>query len=265
MSSIIRPTPAQQTRRLIVLVCAVVAVLVPAVQMLGGMGQSQAEFAADSDATLRVAGWAFSIWSLIYLGILAYAVRQVLPATGESVPINRLGWPSAAAFLLIAAWIVAAAVDAEIATIVIIWAALLILLGAMLTIAGEIRRTPRLDRDRWLTLWPLGLLAGWLTIAAPVNILTVATGNDALLAALPPLGWALLAVVGVVFVGLAVTWRLRLLAYPLPIAWGLIGVFTAEQARQPTLAFSALAGAVLLLIGAVVLAFGLRRGVEKVA
>lgn len=265
MSSILRPTPEQRTRRLIVLVSAVIAVLVPAVQALAGLGQSQAEFAADSDATLRVAGWAFSIWTLIYLAILAYAIRQVLPQTGESDLIRRLGWPSAASFLLIAGWIVAAAADAELATIVIIWAALLVLLVPLLAVAEEARRTPRWDRDRWLTLWPLGLLAGWLTIAAPINVLTILTGDGTLPAALPPLGWALLAVIGVVLAGLAVTWKLRLLAYPLPIVWGLVGVFAAEQARNPTLAFSALAGAAVLLVGAVILSYGLRRGVDRAA
>ena len=98
MSSILRPTPAQRTRRLVVLAAAVFAVVVPLVQNLAGLGLTQAEFAADGNQTLRVAGYAFSIWGLIYLGLLAYAVRQVLPQTGESVLINRMGWPSAVAF-----------------------------------------------------------------------------------------------------------------------------------------------------------------------
>lgn len=91
MSSIVRPTPAQRTRRLVVLAAAVFAVVAPIVQNLAGLGLTQAEFAADGNTTLRVAGYAFSIWGLLYLGILAYAVRQVLPQTGESTLINRLG------------------------------------------------------------------------------------------------------------------------------------------------------------------------------
>jgi hypothetical protein len=69
MTAIERPTPAQQTRRLAVLAAAVFAVIVPVVQALGGFGLSQAEFAADGNQTLRVAGYAFSIWSLLYLGL----------------------------------------------------------------------------------------------------------------------------------------------------------------------------------------------------
>ena len=264
MSSIVRPTPAQRTRRLIVLVCAVFAVLVPAIQALAGLGQSQAEFAAAGDSTLRIVGWTFSIWSLIYLWILAYAVWQVLPQTGESPLITRMGWPSAAAFVLIGAWIVAAAADAQAATVVIIVLAMLSLVAPLFLNAREVRATPTRDLDRWLLLWPLGLLAGWLTVASAANILGVATALNALPAALSPTAWAVVAVVVVVALGLIGAWRLRLLAYPLLIAWGLIGAFAAEQTRNPTLAFTALATAVLLLIGSVLIVFQLRRGVDRV-
>ena len=71
MSSIIRPTPRQRTRRLVVLAAALFAIIVPLVQNLAGLGLNQAEFAADGNSTLRVAGYAFSIWGLIYIGLLA--------------------------------------------------------------------------------------------------------------------------------------------------------------------------------------------------
>jgi len=252
------------TRRLIVLGAAVFAVVVAQAQMLLGWGQTPGEFAADSDATLRVAGYAFSIWGLIYLGLLVYAVRQALPQTGESDLIRRLGWPSVAAFIGIGLWIVASAFDWETGTVVLIFGSLLVLLIPLLLNARTIRALGRGERDRWMTVWPLALLAGWLTVAAPVNLLTVATGNGALPAALPPLGWALAAVVAVAVVALLVTWRLRLTAYSIPIAWGLLGVFVAEQERNPALGFSALAAALVMLGGTLVIVFQLRPGVARV-
>ncbi len=263
MSSIIRPNPAQMTRRMIVLATAVFAVVIGQAQILMGWGQSPAEFAADSDETLRVAGYAFSIWGVIYLGLLVYAVRQALPQTGESLLIHRFGWPSAAAFLGIGWWIVAAAFDWETATIVLIFASLAMLLVPLLLNAGAIRALARSDRDRWMVVWPLALLAGWLTVAAPLNLLTVVTGNEALPAMLSPTVWAMLAIVGVGLVAVGVTWRLRTLAYALPIAWGLLGAFVAEQERNGVLAYFALVVAVAVLVAAVILSFRLRSGVER--
>lgn len=263
MPSILRPTAAQRTRRLIVLVAAVFAVLAAQGQIALGWGQSPGEFAADSDATLRVIGWAFAIWGLIYGGLLAYAVRQVLPQTGESDLIRAFGWPSAAAFAGIGLWIGAAALDWELATIVLIFGALAALLVPLLTQAGRIRALSPGDRDRWLTVWPLSLLAGWLTIAAPVNLITVATGNGDLPAMLSPTVWAVAAVILVAVVAVGVTFRIRTVAYALPVVWGLVGVFVAEQARNGTLAFTAAIAAVAVLVAAVVLTLAQRRRVER--
>ena len=264
MSSILRPTAGQQTRRYVVLATAIFGIAVAQVQMGLGLGQSAAQFAADSDATLKVVGWAFAIWGVIYLGIALYAIRQVLPQTGESDIIHAFGWPSALAFAGIGLWIVAAALDWEVATIVIIFGSLTVLLIPLLVYARRIKALSLGDRDRWLTVWPLSLLAGWLTVAAPVNLITVATGNGDLPAALSPTLWAVLAVVVVAIVALAVVARVRTIAYALPVAWGLVGVFVAEQSRNGTLAFTAVIAAVVVLVGAVVLALAQWRRVERI-
>ncbi len=263
--SIVRPTAAQKTRRWIVLGAAVFAVVVAQAQMGLGWGQSAAQFAADSDATLKVAGWAFAIWALIYLGLLIYAVRQALPQTGESDLIHAFGWPSVLAFAGIGLWIVAAALDWEVATIVLIFGSLTVLLIPLLAHARQIRNLKLADRDRWMTVWPLSLLAGWLSIAAPVNLITVATGNGDLPAALSPTLWAGLAVAVVALGAVAVTWRIRTIAFGLPVSWGLAGVFAAEQARNEALAFTALIAAVAVLVADVVIVLAQRRRVERVA
>jgi hypothetical protein len=265
MSSIVRATPAQQSRRLIVLACAVFAVVIAQAQILMGWGQTPAEFAADSDATLRVAGFAFSIWGVIYLGLLIYAIRQVLPSTGESDLLRRLGWPSILALLGIGWWIVAAAFDWEAATIVLIFASMLVLLIPLLASAPTIRALPRRDVERWTVVWPLALLAGWLSIAAPVNLLTVLTGNGALPTMLSPTAWAIVAVLVVTALALGVTWALRTPAYALPIAWGLLGVFVAEQERNGLLAGIAIVAAVGVLLGAFALSLRLRPSIERAA
>ncbi len=259
--SIERPTPPQMTRRLVVLAATIFAIVIGQTQVLLQWGQSPAEFAADSDASLKVAGYAFAIWAVIYLWLVVYAVRQALPRTGESGLIQRLGWPSVAALVGIGWWVVAAAFDWEVATIVLIFGSLAVLLVPLLASTGTIRALPRSDRDRWMTVWPLTMLAGWLTIAAPVNLITVATGNGWLPDVLSPTGWAILAIAMVTAMALGVTQRLRTLAYGLPIAWGLLGAFVAEQARNPMLAYVALAGAGTVLVGAVLLT--LRPGVRS--
>ena len=263
MSSVARATPSTLVRRLVVLVAMIFSVVVGQGQVALGWGQSAAEFAADSDATLRVAGYAFAIWGVIYLGLLVYAVRQLRSLKGEGPLIQRFGWPSALAFIGIGLWIVAAALDAEVATILLIFGALTVLLIPLLQNATAIRDLPAGDRDRWTVVWPLSLLAGWLTVAAPLNLITIATGNGDLPTILAPTVWAMTAVVGVVLVALGVTQRIRTIAYALPIAWGLLGAYVAEQPRNAPLAYVALGAAVAVLVGAIILVLRRRKGVER--
>lgn len=263
MSSTVRPTPTRMMRRLVVLASLIFAVAVNYGINAFGWGQSPAEFSRDSDQSLRVAGYAFSIWGPIFLGLIIYAVRQALPQTAESDLIRRMGWPSVLALMGIGWWTVAAALDAEVATIVLIFGSLSTLLIPLLRQARQIRALARFDRDRLMVVWPLAALAGWLTVASPVNLLTVATGNGDLPAFASPTLWALLAVVGIVVTTLAVTAGLRTLAYPMPVVWGLVGAFVAEQVRNPVLAFGALGAAGLVLVGAVILTFGLKREIAR--
>ncbi len=83
--SILRPSSSQMTRRLIVLATVIFAIAISQIQMVMGWGQTAAEFAADSDTTLKVAGYAFAIWGVIYAGLLVYAIRQDLPNRGVIV------------------------------------------------------------------------------------------------------------------------------------------------------------------------------------
>ncbi len=250
-------------RRMIILAAAVFAVVISQVQMLLGLGQTPQEFSADSDATLRVAGYAFAIWGVIYLGLLVYAVRQALPRTPDSAILRRFGWPSVLALLGIGWWIVASAFDWEWATVVLIFGSAAVLIAPLLGNADRIRALPRRDPDRWLTVMPLSLLAGWLTVASPVNLLVILTGNGDLPTALPPAGWALLAGVAVTGLGLFVSWRTRLFSYCAPIAWGLLGAFVAEHERgADALAFPLLALAVATLLGGLWLSV-IRPGVTR--
>lgn len=251
---------SQSTRRLAVFVAMLFAVIVGQLQQLVDLGQSPAEFAADSDATLRVAGWAFAIWGPIYLGLIIYAVRQLMRKTHETDILRAFGWPSFLSLLGIGLWILAAARDWEVTTIVLIFGSLIVLLIPLLQQAEAIRSLTHDDRERRMTVWPLAALAGWLTIAAPVNLLTVATGNGDLPAFLAPTAWALIAVAGVTAVGLFVTWKTRVLVYPIPIAWGLLGVFVAEQEKgNAVLAYGALGASLILLGGALVMVLGPKR------
>ncbi|WP_374472701.1 hypothetical protein [Phenylobacterium sp.] len=230
--------------KLAVLAAVVFAIAAPAVQAVTGWGLSPAEFAADGDRTIRAAGYAFSIWGLIYTALAAFAIYQILPASRDSAVVAAVSVPGAIAIAACGAWIWASAADAKWQTVG--W----ILLGAVAAVAAVVagrRVRPRGGWDRVLGLWPLALLAGWLTVAAAINVLTVLTARGLIGdgVAVPAAVGGVLAVVAAAFLVLRAS---HALVYGLPVAWGLAAVFVAERADNPPVAWTALAGAVVVLL-----------------
>jgi hypothetical protein len=141
-------------------------------------------------------------------------------------------------------WILAAAFNLQWASVVIITGSALALICAML------RVPPLSGRERWLVSLPLSLLAGWLTIASVVNILTVLTMKDIITPEVAPMA-ALVGVGAATVVALAVAYTAGSAAYLAPIAWGLVAVCVAEIDRKPEVAIASLGVAVMLVIAGI--------------
>lgn len=232
-------------RRIAVVATALAAVAAGQLNGSGRWGKSPAEFAADSDAVLRVAGWAFAIWAPLYVGVLAFAFWQAR-RPGDDPLIRLLAWPAALSFAGLAAWIWAAGVDAEALTVVVIVSAALALILPLWV--GADRARAAAGWDRRLLVWPLAALAGWLTIASPVNLITVLAGNGDLPG--PGAAWSFGAVLFAAAAALMVSRRIGTILNAVPIAWGLIGVASAEAGRNPPLAWAAGAAAAVTATGA---------------
>ncbi len=228
-------------RRWLIPLAVAFAIAVPALQAGLDLGLSAKEFAGDGDATLRAAPYAFSIWSVIYAGLIAYAVWQALPRNAGDERLARIAGPSIVAILGCGLWIIASSANWK-------WASIgIIVTSAAALITGLVQAASRgLDadlRERVLVWWPLGLLAGWLTVAAALNILTVLTA-EGLLSGLSRAA-AFAGIVVVLVVALSVLRATRIAAYGVPVAWGLTAVWAAERAEKPDVAALALGAAVL--------------------
>ena len=232
-------------RTFAIIAAALFAVATPVVQALTGtIAVGQSDLVNDGNQTLQAAGYAFSIWGVIYAGLLAYAVYQALPSTENSPGLRLLGWPSVVAMAGCGAWLIAASLDAKWATAVIIVASAAALCLPLL------KRYPVQHRiEFWLVAVPLSMLAGWLTVASAINLLTVLTSFGIITPETAAV-WAGSGIVAVVLIGVGLSVTAKNWVYPLPIAWGLAGVAVAEQADRPLIALLAAGAAGVLLAAA---------------
>lgn len=165
----------------------------------------------QEDPPVQPAGYAFSIWGVIYLWLLASAGYGLWRRREDA------GWDAPRGPLMLslgvgAAWLPVALRSPLWAT-VLIWAMLLGALWALL-------RSPA--RDRWLLREPLGLYAGWLTAASAVAVGLIAAGWG-----VPPFGaegWAAAALLLGLAIAAGTAWRAGSVAYPVAVAWALVAV-----------------------------------------
>ncbi|MEM1431216.1 MAG: hypothetical protein AAGG09_17315 [Pseudomonadota bacterium] len=227
---------AKDTRRMkaVLLTAATIAfVSVPLVVPFNGFAPD-AFPVPQEDPPIQPAGYAFSLWGLIYLWMLAHSLFGLV-SRSEDVAWDGVRWPLVVSLILGAAWLPVAQFSPVWAT-VMIWAMLLSALAALL-------RTPA-GQDRWLLRAPIALYAGWLTAASWVAIGLLGAGNG-----LGPgqIGWAWIGLAGALATALAVTRVVpRAPVYAAAVIWALIGVAVANWGVNWALVAVSLGGAVLV-------------------
>lgn len=228
-------TGGDLARQLTVAVSAVVAV-VGAFIGSGAAGgtpiQDAAGGALAADATLIAPGGpAFGIWSVIYVGLLAYAVWQFLPGQRTDVRHRRVGYPVAASLVLNAAWILSIQFDMLWLSVPVIVVLLVVLVYAF----GQcLEYPPKNVVDGIVTDGTVGLYLGWVIVATAANVTAalVAAGFDGW--GIPPETWAVIvvAVAGLVGGALAV-WDRGRIAPTLSLCWGLAWIAIARLTDAP--------------------------------
>ncbi|KGJ05829.1 hypothetical protein SAMN04487972_10244 [Paracoccus halophilus] len=179
------------------------------------------------------AGWAFSIWGVIYLGLIAAAAWSLWrPA---AIPgWSRAALPLALSLFIGAFWVETAMRSPPLATAMIL---------PMATAAIMAMRRVGPDWRGWA---PLGLYAGWLTAASAVAVSVVLTGYG--FAAPRVAAVSLILAALIVAIPVAAT-RLHIWTYRLGVGWALVGVIAANlQAGDTLIALVCAAGIVALAV-----------------
>ena len=212
--------------------------------------QDAAGGALATDATpIAPGGAAFGIWSVIYLGLIAYAIWQFLPAQRSDPRQRLLGYPIAASLILNAVWIFSIQFDLLPLSVPVI---VLLLAVLVHTFRLTIVTRPRTLVEALVADGTVGLYLGWVCVATAANITAwlVTTGFDGF--GLDSDAWAVgvIAVAGLAGVLLAFRGRGRL-GPAISLSWGLAWVAVARVTGDlvsPPAAAAALV-AVLAVIG----------------
>ena len=180
---------------------------------------------------VQPAGYAFSIWGVIYLWLIISAGYGVVQRSENPV------WVATRKPLLVSltigiAWLPVAEQSPVMATI-LIWIMLITALMALIRSNAQ---------DRWLLQAPLGLYAGWLTAASSVSIGLTGAGYGILF---DERIWAMIAIaIALAIAAYVLLKRLHTATYAFALIWALAAIILQNMPEELLISAIAATGAV---------------------
>ena len=239
-------------RQVLVVIAVVATIAVNALaSALPINGQTTGEISDSFDVFFVPAGYVFSIWGLIYLGLIAYAVYQALPAQAHNPDLRGIGYIFVLSSLANIAWILLWHYEVFPATVLVMLVLLVCLIAIYLRL--DIGRKQVSSGMRWLVHLPFSIYLGWITVATIANVTALLSYWDWGGWGISPEVWTVIMLAIATAVGGLVSFTRGDIAYAAVLIWAFAGIAIKHEdsATVATAAWIAAAlTAILLIAGA---------------
>jgi hypothetical protein len=215
-------------------------------------GQNTGEISDRFDIYFVPAGYVFSIWGLIYIGMIAYTIYQALPAQRDSELVKKINPSFWISNIANTAWIFLWHYEFFPLTLV----TMLTLLASLLYIYLQVsERTIRLDKNqKWFAKYPFSIYLGWISVATIANISQVLFYIGWNSWGISPLTWTVIMIAVATMLGLLILWRENDILYVLVLVWSFVGIANS-QAGTALVANTAYGSGAILTLGIIITAF----------
>ncbi|MBN1965094.1 MAG: tryptophan-rich sensory protein, partial [Anaerolineae bacterium] len=152
------------TRQLAVVLTFVLTLIFNGMATTGALGGTPtADISNAYPIAFVPANVTFSIWGVIYTGLLLFVIYQALPAQRENPILRRIGWLFVFSGVANALWLVLFQYELFVASVPV----MLILLVTLIAIYQQtgIRESVVSRGTRWLVQIPFSIYLGWITVA----------------------------------------------------------------------------------------------------
>jgi hypothetical protein len=216
-------------------------------------GKTTGEISDSFDVFFVPAGYVFSIWGLIYLGLIAYAIYQLLPAQANNSDLRSIGTIFILSSVANIAWIFLWHYEVFPLTVVAMLALLTCLIVIYLRL--DIGRTHVSSGMRWFVHLPFSIYLGWITVATIANVTTLLAYWNWSGWGISPEAWMVIMLVIATAVGGLVSFTRGDIAYAAVLVWAFIGIAVKHSDNQvvSTAAWAATVATIFLLIAGVYL------------
>lgn len=193
-------------------------------------GQNASQVSAKFPTYFTPAGFAFSIWGIIYLGLIAFAIYQSLPAQKVNARIVAARPWVILNGLLNSVWLPLFHYEQ-------MGLALMVILGILFTLikVHEALQTGRNTANSWtetlVARWPFSIYLGWLCVATIANasIYFKTVGGSAGGYGLSASEWSVVMIAIATLVAGVFYWQFRDVAFLLVFVWAFWAIYKKQQ------------------------------------
>lgn len=208
-------------------------------------GQTTGEISDRFQVYFVPAGYVFSIWGLIYVGLIAFAVYQALPSQRDNPRLRSTGYLFALSCVANIVWLFLWHYEIFPLTLVAMLVLLLLLIAVYLRL--DIGRAQVATVEKWLVHIPFSIYLGWITVATIANVTSLLDYLNWSGWGISPEAWTVIMLVAGVGIASAVSLSRGDVAYMLVIVWVFAGI-AVKHAGTPVVATAAWVTAALVAL-----------------
>lgn len=213
-------------------------------------GNTMASVSAEYENFFTPAGYAFSIWGLIYLGLLGFVIyygRSLFKADiKEDNTVTQIGWWFVVSCVANSLWVVVWLYEHTLISVFIMIVLLVSLLKIVVNTKMELHNPPL---KKFIFLWwPFSIYSGWVSVALIANIAAYLTKIDWNGFGLSETIWAVIMIAVAAIVHIFMIWKRNMREFALVLVWSLIAIAVANQSENVVVFWTAIITAILVFI-----------------
>jgi len=228
-----KDTLRQAANMLSVLLALAVNILATALPL---NGQNTGDISDRFKVYFVPAGYVFAIWGVIYIGWIAFAIYQALPAQKASPRLRKLGYLFALSGVLNAAWLFCWHYNRFGLSVLVMLGLLAVLIASYLRL--DVGRTSVGAAEKWCVDVPFSVYLGWISVATIANISDwlYSIGWNAF--GIAPEIWAIIMLTIAALIGVLMALFRMDAAFLFVLVWSFVGI-AVKQSAAPLVAYTA--------------------------
>lgn len=216
-------------------------------------GNTMSTVSAAYQNLFTPAGYAFSIWGLIYLGLAAFVIYHAVisfKSDRENNVVLKVGWWFVISCIANCAWIFAWLYNYTGLSVIIMVILLFSLVMIILRTRMELDDLP--IKQIAFVWWPFSLYAGWITVALVANISAWLTKINWDGFGISSTTWTIIMIIVAGIIYLLITWQRNMREYALVGVWGIIAIAVSNWTTENSIVQTSIIISVILFLSSTV-------------